>query len=206
MNQPVSTTRTTEGIFGRLNGRRGHFLLESGYHADLWFDLDSLFVDPAALAPQVGALAALLSPYDVSAICGPLLGGAFLAQAIAANLGVRFYYCEPQQTGSSSHLFSAQYRLPPGLFSDVGNQRVAVVDDAISAGSSVRAVVAELISAGAMPVVVGSLLVLGTRATEHFSATGIPVVAVESQTFRTWPPDECPLCRQGDALEQPSLR
>ena len=53
--------------------RNGHFLLESGYHSDTWFDLDALFVDPAAIAPQVDALAELLRPHYVSAICGPLL-------------------------------------------------------------------------------------------------------------------------------------
>ena len=28
---------------------RGHFVYESGHHADLWFDLDMLFVHPRRL-------------------------------------------------------------------------------------------------------------------------------------------------------------
>jgi hypothetical protein len=31
--------------------REGPFLLESGYHANLWLDLDALFINPCALAP-----------------------------------------------------------------------------------------------------------------------------------------------------------
>jgi orotate phosphoribosyltransferase len=188
-----------------LYGRTGHFLLESGYHSDTWFDLDALFIDPAAIAPQVHALAALIRPHDVSAICGPLLGGAFLAQAVAAAMGVRFYYCEKSASDSSSTLFGARYRLPAGLRAHASKERIAVVDDVISAGSSVRAVVAELESAGATTVVVASLLVLGTKATDYFASMNIPVVALDRRAFQTWLPAECPLCRSGVPLENPAL-
>ena len=75
----------TDDMLKALPARRGHFLLESGYHTDLWFTLDALFVAPKDIAPRVVALAELLRPYSISAVCGPLLGGAFLAQAVAAH-------------------------------------------------------------------------------------------------------------------------
>ena len=192
---------TVVKTLGRVTARDGHFLLESGYHADTWFDLDALFIDPAAMAPQVDALAALIRPHDVSAICGPLLGGAFLAQAVAAAMDVRFYYCEKGASDSSSAMFCATYRLPAGLRQHALKERFAVVDDVISAGSSVRAVVAELDGAGATTVVVGSLLVLGTKATDYFASIDIPVVALDRRDFQTWLPAECPLCRSGVPIE-----
>jgi len=179
----------------------GHFLLESGYHADTWFDLDALFVDPAAIAPQVEALAALIRPHDVSAICGPLLGGAFLAQAVAAAMGVRFYYCEKSASDSSAALYGARYRLPARLREHAPQERFAVVDDVVSAGSSIRAVVSELEGVGATTAIVGSLLVLGTKATDYFVSMNIPVVALDRRGFDTWLPAECPLCRGGVPLE-----
>ncbi|HEV7425549.1 MAG TPA: phosphoribosyltransferase family protein [Thermoanaerobaculia bacterium] len=188
---------------GNLSGRTGHFLLESGFHADTWFDLDALFIDPAAIAPQVDALAALIRPHDVSAICGPLLGGAFLAQALATAMGVRFYYCEKVESDSSSALYAARYQLLAGLRTHAANERFAVVDDVISAGSSVRAAVAELEEAGGKTLVVGSLLVLGTKATEYFASIGIPLVALDRRAFQTWLPSECPLCRDGTPIENP---
>jgi orotate phosphoribosyltransferase len=184
-----------------INGRNGHFLLESGYHADSWFELDALFIDPAAMAPQVDALAALIRPHDLSAICGPLLGGAFLAQAVAAAMGVRFYYCEKAESDSSSALYGARYRLPAGLRAHASKEQFAVVDDVISAGSSVRAVVAELNGAGATTVVVGSLLVLGTKATDYFASVDVPVVTLQTVPFQTWLPAECPLCGDGVPLD-----
>lgn len=186
---------------GGVSARSGHFLLESGYHADTWFDLDALFVDPAAIASQVEALAALIRPHEVSAVCGPLLGGAFLAQAVAAAMGVRFYYCEKDAIDSSSALFGVRYRLPAGLREQASKERFAVVDDVISAGSSVRAVVSELDAAGATTVVVGSLLILGTKATEYFASMNVPVVAPDRRGFQTWLPNDCPLCRSGVSLE-----
>jgi orotate phosphoribosyltransferase len=187
--------------FGGLADRIGHFLLESGYHADTWLDLDGLFTDPAAMAPKVDALAALIRPHNVSAICGPLLGGAFLAQALAAAMGVRFYYCEKSGSDPSSALYGTRYRLPAGLRADASKERFAVVDDVISAGSSVRAVVAELEGAGATTVVVGSLLVLGTNAADYFASVDIPLVTLARRAFKTWRAAECPLCSSGVPLE-----
>ena len=70
-------------ILKLVSARRGHFRLESGHHSDLWLDLDSLFADAEAVDPFVAALSDALRPYNASLICGPLIGGAFLAQLVA---------------------------------------------------------------------------------------------------------------------------
>lgn len=194
---------TTEDTLTSLPARRGHFLLESGYHTDLWFNLDALFVAPTDLAPQVATLADLLRPYSISAVCGPLLGGAFLAQAIASHMGLRFYYTQPVPTQNSSALFAAEYQLPAELRRQVANERIAIVDDVVSAGSSVRATSADLITAGAQIVVIGTFLVLGNQAVDHFAARGIPLVALSRHNFNLWAPAECPLCQAGASLENP---
>lgn len=196
----------TDDILKTLPVRRGHFLLESGYHTDLWFTLDALFVSPRDLAPQVSALAEMLRPYQFSAVCGPLLGGAFLAHALAAQMGLRFYFTRRMPPGTGGGLFAAEYRLPPELRRLVGGERIAIVDDCISAGSSVRATAEELTAAGAFTVAIGTILLLGNQAVEHFSARGVPVVALDHQKFNLWAPAECPLCPTGAPLENPVTR
>src|ERR1700731_746907 len=94
MGQPMHRRNGSEELLRALPVRRGHFVLESGFHADLWLSLDGLFVDPKAVAPLVSELAMLIKPYGVSAVCGPLVGGAFLAQSLARHSGLRFYYTE----------------------------------------------------------------------------------------------------------------
>ncbi len=189
-----------------LPARRGHFLLESGYHTDFWFTLDALFIEPLEIADQVSALSELLRPYQISAVCGPLLGGAFLAHAVATQMGARFYYTQPDpraNTPGEGELFAARYRLPTELRQRVRIERIAIIDDFISAGSSVRATADELEEAGATTAVVGAMMLLGNQAVEYFSNRAVPVVSVAKQDFNLWSPGECPLCKSGPPLEKP---
>jgi orotate phosphoribosyltransferase len=184
-----------------LPARSGHFLLESGYHTDSWLTLDALFVEPATVAPLVDALAARLRPYAATAICGPLLGGAFLAQALAETMGARFYYTEPGPPSASSGLFTAAYRLPAEQRRRIRGERVAVVDDLISAGSSTRATIAAVAAAEASAVVVGTLFVLGEDGLSYFSGRQIPLETLGRRAFNLWKPADCPLCRSDCPLE-----
>lgn len=193
-------------VFDALPSRRGHFVLESGYHTDLWITLDALFVDPASIAPHVAALADKLRVHAPTAICGPLFGGAFLAQALATTLAVKFFVVEPAPAGpaeGAAGLFTARYQLPPGQRSRVRGERVAVVDDVISAGSSVRAGIATLADAGASIAAVGALLVLGDAALTHFAAQGVGVETLGRRAFSLWVSTDCALCRAGMPFEHP---
>lgn len=183
--------------------RSGHFILESGYHAKVWFDLDSLFVSPRRIAPLVTELSQRLSRYQPTAVCGPQHGGAFLAQAVAAKLELHFYYTLAKD-GARDGLFAASYELPAGLKKQAGSERFAIVDDVISAGSSVRATYSELAATGGEVVAVGALVSLGTKARDHFANLGVPVETLAERQFETWTPDTCPSCRRGELLGDPS--
>jgi orotate phosphoribosyltransferase len=189
-------------ILSQLPIRDGHFLLESGYHSNLWVTLDALFVDATRVAPLVASLAQKLRAHDVTAVCGPMIGGAFLALAVARNLDRRFYFTI-QQHASADGLLTAEYVLPPELFRMVHGERVALVDDAISAGSSVRASKAALDAAGAVTVVAGALITFGVTGENYFKAQGIPVETLEHRDLAMWKPEECPLCRAGIPFERP---
>jgi len=90
---PADSPMTT--FLDLAHARKGHFLMESGLHCGLWFDLDIAFVDPKALEPLVSRLAQSLKQHEIEAVCGPLTGGAFLAQSIASRLGCEFYFTAP---------------------------------------------------------------------------------------------------------------
>ena len=188
-----------------VHGRRGHFRLESGYHAGLWLDLDGLFARPRAIAPFVARLSDRLRPHDPDLVCGPLLGGALLAQSVSAALDIEFCFTEPEVPERGAGLFRARYRLAGAFHAQVQRRRVAVVDDVMSAGSSLRATCAELQAHRATPVVVGALLVLGTVGERHFTdEQRLPVEAVVRDRFDLWLESECPLCAQGASLEDPA--
>ena len=78
-----------------------------------------------------------------------------------------------------------------------------MVDDVISAGSSVRATIAALEDAGAAIAAAGALLVLGDVGRTHLTARGLPVAALGHRAFVLWTVAECPRCRDGIPLERP---
>ena len=186
-----------------VSARRGHFLLESGYHGALWLDLDSLFCDARRLAPFVNTLAFAIRSHRVSAVCGALLGGAFLAQLVARELNVDFLFTERVMPADASGLFRARYRLPAALASRVAGCRIAIVDDVMSAGSALRGTATEVRAHGGDVVVAGALLVLGKSGDEYFAGQGIPVVASARDDYTLWVPADCPLCANGTPLERP---
>ncbi len=171
--------------------RRGHFRLESGLHGALWLDLDALFADPRRVAPFVEALVSRLRPYRISAVCGPLLGGALLAQLVAHALEVEFCFTRPVVPPQPGGVFTARYVLPEAFAKRVRDKRIAMVDDVMSAGSSLRATYAELRAHHASPVVAGALLVLGSKGAEHFAEQGVAVEAVARADYDLWLPDDC---------------
>jgi orotate phosphoribosyltransferase len=140
--------------------------------------------------------------HRVETVCGPLTGGAFLAALIAAELGVEFAFAE-RSVSQRSALFPVDYRVPPALRAALRGKRVAVVDDAISMGSAVRATVADLESCEANPVVIGALLAMGPGGPEFAAARHLPFERFADLPMRTWPPSECQLCASGSAVADP---
>jgi orotate phosphoribosyltransferase len=184
-----------------VSARRGHFRLESGHHGGLWLDLDALFAEPARIDPFAARLADAIRPHAPDVICGPLLGGAFLAQLVARELGAEFCFTERVTVTRKGGLFGARYRLPPAFAPRVRGRRVAMVDDVMSAGSALRGTHAELQAHGAETVAAGALLVLGAAGADFFAERGIAVLAVARDHYPLWAPADCPFCAAGVALE-----
>ena len=78
----------------------------------------------------------------------------------------------------------------------VAGRRVAVVNDVINAGSAVRGTLADLYAAGAAPVAIGTLAVLGASASQIAAENQIALEQLVALENRIWIPSECPLCAQ----------
>lgn len=191
----------SHALLDLVAARHGHFRMESGYHSDQWFELDRLFVDLPQLRPHVEALAQRLASYHVAAVCGPQTGGAHLAALLARALHTQALFTERHENPSATGLFPVSYRLPSHLRDSVRDQTIAVVDDAISAGSAIRGTLADLRACGARPVVLGALIVFGNKAQTYAANQHLPLECLVSTPFHLWPPDACPLCAQNLPLE-----
>jgi orotate phosphoribosyltransferase len=107
---------------------RGHFLLTSGRHSDLYFEKFRLLEQPALLERLVGAVLASLPREAVAAaqaVVGPTLGGVIVAYEAARQLGVRALYAEREGDGRAfrrgSMLEPEHARAGRGRCADDGN-------------------------------------------------------------------------------------
>jgi orotate phosphoribosyltransferase len=185
-----------------VTAREGHLRLESGHHSETWLDLDALFAEPARVWPLVDALAEKIRKHDVDVVCGPLVGGAFLAQQIANMIDADFAFTERHLHDDCGPLYAAEYRLPAAFGSRLSGRRVAIVDDVMSAGSAVIGTLQSLEASGASVVVAGALVILGTRGADLLAQRDIALEAVAARPFNVWLPAECPLCASGTPMER----
>jgi orotate phosphoribosyltransferase len=190
-----------EQVLDLLSARKGHFLLESGHHGDLWLDLESLCLRPRRAQVLAAKLAEPLSELKVDAVCGPHVEGAFVGLMVALVLDVQFIYSERFVLSGQGGLFPVGYRVPVALRAGLRGRRVAIVDDVINAGSAVRSTFADLESCGAVVIDVSALLVLGGAGPAFALSKGVRLRSLGTVPSNLWSPAECPLCAAGIPLD-----
>lgn len=78
---------------------------------------------------------------------------------------------------------------------------MAIVDDVLSADSSLRATLREVETHGAIPIVVGVLDVRGSTGANFFTERGLRIESTGRAAFDSWRPSECPRCAAAAPLE-----
>src|SRR2546426_11271211 len=184
--------------------RSGHFRFESGHHGDRWLEPDLLLQRPAALRPFAIALAQRLRRQRFEVVCGPLTGGAFLAQMVAEQCDANFAFAERFAPPPSDALYQVRYRIPAALRGGLRGATVAIVNDVTNAGSAVRGTYDDLVACGARPVAFGTLIALGDWSTSFAAANNLALESLETLPNTLWTPEECPLRAAGERLEDPS--
>ena len=182
--------------------RSGHFRFESGHHGDRWLEPDLLLQRPTALRPFAIALAQRLRRRQrLDVVCGPLTGGAFLAQMVAEQCDVGFAFAERFAPPPSDALYQVRYRIPNALRDGLRGATVAIVNDVTNAGSAVRGTHSDLLSCGARPVAFGTLIALGDWSTNFAAEHDLAIEALERLGNNLWTPEECPLCAAAEPLQ-----
>lgn len=190
----------SHNLYNLIPKRHGHVVFESGHHGDTWLDLELLCRRPGLIRPHVERLADELRQLEFDIICGPLVEGAFVGLMVAEVLDVEFIYTTPQPTATGNELFPTAYHIPDVVRPMLKGRRVAIVNDVINAGSSVKGTLDELRSVGAAPVAIATLMTLGRSAEQIASQWGIPLLELSHNEIGIWAPEECPLCRDGIAV------
>lgn len=191
----------TEALF-RSSGalRDGHFLLKSGRHSGAYLEKFAVLSDPAATSELCGFWAGRYRGADgrpmVDLVAGPTTGGVILAFETGRQLGTHAIFAEEVRTdGQARREFRRGFRIEPG-------ERVLLVDDILTTGGSLLAMLPAVEAAGgeviACAVIVDRSGGMQTL-TSPSSGRRYPLEALWSLDLPTFEPgsETCPLCADG---------
>jgi orotate phosphoribosyltransferase len=194
----AAAAHRTEALFRRSGAlREGHFLLKSGRHSDRYLEKFQVLQDPAATSELCGMWVAEYgsSPADsLDLVAGPTTGGVILAFETARQIGTRSIFAEEVRAadGTTHREFRRGFRIEPG-------ERVMLVDDILTTGGSLLAMIPAVEDAGG-EIVACHVLVdrSGGLAALTSPRTGrsYPLRALWALDLPTWEAGAatCPLC------------
>ena len=173
---------------------KGHFLLTSGRHSDIYFEKFTILRQPPYVEKLCAMMADLFRDSNVDLVVGPTTGGMLIAYEVAKHLGTDSIYAEAGEDGKS-RIFKRGFSIEPGT-------RVLIVDDILTTGRSVHEVIKLCNSFEAKIVGLGLLLDRSGGKTEFdYSLKALATVSAES-----WESSDCPLCAKGEPLTQRGSR
>jgi len=203
----------TEALF-RSSGalRDGHFLLKSGRHSGAYLEKFAVLSDPAATselcsfwAGRFGRTGNGAVGAEIDLVAGPTTGGIILAFETGRQLGTRAIFAEEVHTGGHpKREFRRGFQIERG-------ERVLLVDDILTTGGSLLAMIPAVEAAGGEII---ECVVLVDRSggmqtlTSPASARRYPLSALWILDLPTYEPGPgaCPLCAGGIELYAPGSK
>ncbi len=172
---------------------KGHFVLTSGVHSPIYWEKLRVLQFPGYTEQLCRMIADRFRQDGIQVVAGPTTGGIILAFEVARQLGVRGIFAEKE--GTERRVFRQSFSIDPG-------ERVLVVDDIITTGSSVRHVMTAVTEQGGIVTGVGVLV----NRSEQELEFGVPFFSCHRAITQTYPPEDCPLCAAKIPLVKPGGR
>jgi len=182
---------STEEIF-RKSGAilEGHFLLTSGLHSPIYWEKFRVLQYPDYTEQLCRLISSHFAQQKIQVVAGPTTGGIILAYEVARQLEVRGIFAEKE--GAQDRVFRRGFSISPG-------ERVLIVDDVLTTGSSIRQVIAAVTKLSGIVIGIG---VLVDRSEQQLDF-GVPLFYCHRSITQTYSPSDCPLCTAGIPLVKP---
>jgi orotate phosphoribosyltransferase len=172
--------------------RRGHFMLSSGRHSDVFVQKFRVLEDPK-LTQAFGTAIADRFKGGFDCVASPAVGAIVLGFAVALAAQKRMIFAE--RLGDTLE-FRRGFQIHP-------RERTVVVEDVVTTGASARAVVDLVKQSGGDPVGIGALI---ERKDPARADLGTRLEALAKLDVASWDPESCPLCKSGAPIEDPGSR
>ena len=172
--------------------QRGHFLLSSGLHSDVYLQSALVLQHPTHAETLCRELAKPFKGDGIQVVLAPAIGGILVAHEMARAIGARCLFAERED---------GVMRLRRGFVIRPG-ERCLVVEDVITTGGSTREVIKVVEEAK------GTLAGIGALIDRSGGTARFPVkqVALATLSVPTYKPEDCPLCKTGTPAVKPGSR
>jgi orotate phosphoribosyltransferase len=160
---------------------KGHFLLTSGLHSPIYWEKFRVLQYPNYTEQLCRMIADQFRDQNVQLVAGPTTGGVILAYEVGKQLGVRGIFAEKEANGERA--FRRGFDVSPG-------ERILLVDDILTTGSSVQQVIQAINNVNGKLIGVG---VLVDRSEKELNF-GVPLFSCLRSATITYKPEECPMC------------
>lgn len=157
---------------------RGHFILTSGRHSDVYFEKFRVLEQPDVLSALCAEIATRFTDDGFEAVAGPTTGGIIIAFEVARQMGLPAVYIESED---------GQKTLRRGKALEKGT-KILVVDDVLTTGTSLLESRDAINRAGGE---VGAFAALIDRAPPGLDL-GAPLFSAYKVEARSYPADELP--------------
>ncbi|MBI2854366.1 MAG: orotate phosphoribosyltransferase [Chloroflexi bacterium] len=160
----------------------GHFLLTSGLHSPVYWEKFRVLESPVHTVRLCSMIADHFRGQGIQVVAGPTTGGMLLAFEAARQMGIRAAYAEKD---GNARVFKRGHGIKPG-------ERTLIIDDVLTTGSSVASVIQAVQNSEGRIMGIGVLVDRSEKGLEF----GYPLYSCLRSPAVTYPPEECPLCRQ----------
>jgi orotate phosphoribosyltransferase len=169
------------GIFKTAGAiKEGHFLLASGFHSPVYWEKFRILQYPHLTERLCRLIAQHLKGQKIDVVAGPTTGGIILAFETARQLGTRGIFAEKE---GGIRVFRRDFEIAPG-------ERVLIVDDILTTGSSIRETINAVDRLGGIIIGIGVLVDRSEKDLDF----NVPFFSCLRAPTTVYSPQECPLC------------
>jgi len=172
--------------------RRGHFVLTSGRHSDVYFEKFRVLERPDVLSALCSELIQKFSGLQFDVVAGPTTGGIIIAFEVGRQLGLPALYIE---TVDGSKQIRRSAKVPQGA-------KVLLVDDVLTTGTSLVEAASAIREAGGLPVAAGVLI----DRSEELSGLELPLESAFRVQAKSYSADALPEWLARIPAEKPGTR
>jgi len=170
----------------------GHFQLRSGLHSDHFFQAALLLQYPDKAETVCRHLAERFADTEIETVISPAVGGLIVGQEVARAIGCRAIFADKED---GELVLKRGFSLRPG-------EKVLVAEDVVTKGGRVQQTI-DLVRSKGAEVVGVAVIVDRSGGSATFDVPFKSALKLELPTFD---PADCPMCRQGMAIDRPGSK